>query len=222
MLDLCAAPGGKTMQLAAAGHRVRRRLVGKSSRTAARESARTDLETEMVAADAPLWKPAAVRRGAARRALLGDRHLPPPSRRLYGAARGRRGRAGCRRSCSTRRGLGEAGRYARLFGLFAGARGGRGGDGLPRSARISASSAPRPEFAAACARSIGSKPPACSKPRAASTASSRRASSRRLIPSNQAHGRPIIAPSILSADFARLGEEARAIDAPAPTGSTST
>jgi len=32
----------------------------------------------------------------------------------------------------------------------------------------------------------------------------------------------IVAPSILSADFAKLGEEVRALDAPAPTGSMST
>ena len=31
----------------------------------------------------------------------------------------------------------------------------------------------------------------------------------------------LIAPSVLSADFARLGEEVRAVDAPAPTGSMS-
>lgn len=31
-----------------------------------------------------------------------------------------------------------------------------------------------------------------------------------------------IAPSILSADFARLGEEVRNVTPPAPTGSTST
>jgi ribulose-phosphate 3-epimerase len=32
--------------------------------------------------------------------------------------------------------------------------------------------------------------------------------------------RALIAPSILAADFARLGEEVRAVDAAGPTGST--
>ena len=46
MLDLCAAPGGKTMQLAAAGHRVTAvDRVGKSSRTTARESRSARIST---------------------------------------------------------------------------------------------------------------------------------------------------------------------------------
>ena len=81
VLDLCAAPGGKTMQLAAAGHSVT--AVDRSESRLARLAdnlARTGLKAELVAADALEWAPPrAVRRHPARRALLGDRHLPPPS-----------------------------------------------------------------------------------------------------------------------------------------------
>ena len=83
VLDLCAAPGGKTMQLAAAGHRrdrasTARKVVWHDWPTISRAP---DLQAELVAADALDWAPPnAVRRHPARRALLGDRHLPPPSR----------------------------------------------------------------------------------------------------------------------------------------------
>lgn len=59
VLDLCAAPGGKTMQLAAAGWRVT--SVDQSARRLERLSetvARTGLETEIVCADLMTWAPA--------------------------------------------------------------------------------------------------------------------------------------------------------------------
>ena len=58
VLDLCAAPGGKTMQLAAAGHRVTALDASKSRLERLRENLdRTHLDAELVTADALLWKP---------------------------------------------------------------------------------------------------------------------------------------------------------------------
>ncbi|WP_240325609.1 RsmB/NOP family class I SAM-dependent RNA methyltransferase [Sphingomonas mesophila] len=56
VLDLCAAPGGKTMQLAAAGHRVTALDRSESRLARLRENlGRTGLEAEIVVADALEW-----------------------------------------------------------------------------------------------------------------------------------------------------------------------
>jgi 16S rRNA (cytosine967-C5)-methyltransferase len=58
VLDLCAAPGGKTMQLAAAGHRVTSVDVSKSRLARLRENLeRTHLSADLVEADARTWEP---------------------------------------------------------------------------------------------------------------------------------------------------------------------
>jgi 16S rRNA (cytosine967-C5)-methyltransferase len=57
VLDLCAAPGGKTMQLAAAGHRVTSVDASASRLRRLRENLeRTRLEAELVETDALQWK----------------------------------------------------------------------------------------------------------------------------------------------------------------------
>jgi 16S rRNA (cytosine967-C5)-methyltransferase len=58
VLDLCAAPGGKTMQLAAAGHRVTALDSSKSRLGRLRENLdRTRLTAHLVQADALTWEP---------------------------------------------------------------------------------------------------------------------------------------------------------------------
>jgi 16S rRNA (cytosine967-C5)-methyltransferase len=58
VLDLCAAPGGKTMQLAAAGHRVTALDASESRLGRLRENLdRTGLRAELVTADALSWQP---------------------------------------------------------------------------------------------------------------------------------------------------------------------
>jgi 16S rRNA (cytosine967-C5)-methyltransferase len=58
VLDLCAAPGGKTMQLAAAGHRVTGVDQSESRLKRLRENlGRTGLEAKLIAADALTWEP---------------------------------------------------------------------------------------------------------------------------------------------------------------------
>src|SRR4249919_3616949 len=58
VLDLCAAPGGKTMQLAAAGHKVTSLDASKSRLERLRENlARTHLVADLAWADALSWKP---------------------------------------------------------------------------------------------------------------------------------------------------------------------
>ncbi|HEU0285342.1 MAG TPA: RsmB/NOP family class I SAM-dependent RNA methyltransferase [Sphingomicrobium sp.] len=58
VLDLCAAPGGKTMQLAAAGHRVTAVDQSESRLKRLRENlGRTGLEAKLITADALTWEP---------------------------------------------------------------------------------------------------------------------------------------------------------------------
>jgi 16S rRNA (cytosine967-C5)-methyltransferase len=58
VLDLCAAPGGKTMQLAAAGHRVTSVDSSESRLGRLRENLdRTHLEAHLIQADALKWRP---------------------------------------------------------------------------------------------------------------------------------------------------------------------
>jgi 16S rRNA (cytosine967-C5)-methyltransferase len=58
VLDLCAAPGGKTMQLGAAGHGVTAVDSSQSRLGRLRENLdRTNLKAELVEADALSWKP---------------------------------------------------------------------------------------------------------------------------------------------------------------------
>jgi 16S rRNA (cytosine967-C5)-methyltransferase len=58
VLDLCAAPGGKTMQLAAAGHRVTAVDSSKSRLGRLRENlARTHFDASLIEADARRWEP---------------------------------------------------------------------------------------------------------------------------------------------------------------------
>jgi 16S rRNA (cytosine967-C5)-methyltransferase len=60
VLDLCAAPGGKTLQLAARGARVTALDVSETRLARLRENlARTGLEAEIVCADALGWQPEA-------------------------------------------------------------------------------------------------------------------------------------------------------------------
>ena len=59
VLDLCAAPGGKTMQLAAAGHEVTAADLAPERLERLHENlARTGLKAKLVTGDALLWKPA--------------------------------------------------------------------------------------------------------------------------------------------------------------------
>ena len=58
VLDLCAAPGGKTMQMAAAGHRVTAVDQSESRLKRLQENLdRTGLKAELVASDAGRWQP---------------------------------------------------------------------------------------------------------------------------------------------------------------------
>ena len=105
VLDLCAAPGGKTLQLAAAGA-----TVTAVDRSAARlrrlgdALARTGLAAEIVAADAETWDDARTFDAVLLDApCTVDRHLPAQSRRALDArpARHRQAGRGRRRACWT-------------------------------------------------------------------------------------------------------------------------
>ena len=135
--DLCAAPGGKTAQLAAAGARV--------------TAVERDGEARSAAAGEPVAAAAlgggggggrdrlerrrrrALRRGAAGRALHRDRHHPPPSGRALSQAGARRGaaRGGAGGADGSGGAAAPAGRAAGLRHLLApgGGRGGALGDG---------------------------------------------------------------------------------------------
>ena len=129
-LDLCAAPGGKTLQLAAAGA-----TVTAVDRSAPRLKRVTENFTPHRPGDGDhrrrrrhLAGQADLRRRAAGRALLGHRHIPPPSRRAVGRQARRYRQPGRRaeQAAGRRRPQDEARRADGLLRLLAGARGGRG------------------------------------------------------------------------------------------------
>ena len=126
--DLCAAPGGKTAQLAAAGASV----VAVDRAPARLERLRQNLDrlqltAELVAADVTAVAGGPVRRGAARCALLVDRDHPPPSRHSLAQARGRhcRTRRAAAPAARPRRRADQAGRNAGLLHVLARAGGRR-------------------------------------------------------------------------------------------------
>ena len=128
--DLCAAPGGKTAQLAHAGARVT--AVDRSPARMARlrdNLARLSLQAETVVADAAEWagRGRRLRRHPGRCALHLDRHHPPPSRRRLAAAGSRHRRADGAAEAPAAKGgrAAQAGRHAGLLHLFAGTGGGR-------------------------------------------------------------------------------------------------
>ena len=183
VLDLCAAPGGKTMQLAAAGHRVTSVDASASRLGRLRENLqRTHLEAQLVEADALDWSPErafdAILLDAPCSATGTFRRHPEV---LYRARPEdhRRGRGASAQASRPRGRVGEARRNARLLGLLAGAGGGRAGRpgvrrspaGFPdRSARPALPIRPPSHPKDGCASF-----PACLRRRAVSTASSWRA-----------------------------------------------
>ena len=140
VIDLCAAPGGKTAQLAAAGAEVT--AVDKSPRRLDRLAAnmtRLGLDVTRVTQRRRIMAAgAAGRRGAARRAVLGDRDdPPPPGHPVAEIGQGRR-RHGRDPGCPARRRHrhGPARRTGRLLHLLATARGRPGSDhSAPRPRR---------------------------------------------------------------------------------------
>ena len=136
-LDLCAAPGGKTMQLAAAGWAVTALDVSESRLARLSENlARTGLAAELVAADVMAWAPAApvdaILLDAPCSATGIFRRHPDVLHRVAAAGDRRAGR-GAAGDAAARRRLAEAGRQPRLLGLLARARGGRGRSPMPSS-----------------------------------------------------------------------------------------
>ena len=185
VLDLCAAPGGKTMQLAAAGHRVTAVDSSESRLGRLRENLeRTHLAAQLVTADALKWKPErqfdAILLDAPCSATGTFRRHPEV---LYRARpqviadsaelQSQLARSGCA--------MAEARRRAGLFGLLARTAGRRGGRrGISRPPMPTSNSTARSRRFAGlrdrARRQAGSEScPACSKPKAGSTASSWRA-----------------------------------------------
>ena len=121
--DLCAAPGGKTLQLCAAGAQVTAVDISARRMTRLGENlARAGLSAELVTADASKWTTdGEVRRHPARRPLLRHRHPAAPSRHRLAEGRG-----GCRPPdahpgppAGARARAAEAGRHAGLCGVLA-------------------------------------------------------------------------------------------------------
>ncbi len=137
VLDACAAPGGKTMQLAAAGHEVT--ALDRSESRLARLSdnlARTGLKAETVVADALDWDAeepfdAVLLDAPCSATGTFRRHPEVLYRARPGDHRAKRRAAGA--AAAARRGLGEAGRKPGLCGLQPRAAGRRAADRrLPR------------------------------------------------------------------------------------------
>ncbi len=136
VVDLCAAPGGKTAQLANAGAQVT--AVDRSTRRLDRlvtNLNRLQLRVEAIAADALTWRP-----DHPVDAVLLDAPCT-----ATGARRAARGGAGKPAACRGR--YAAAGRHPRLLHLFAGAAGGtrayRGAAALRRRGRAPAAQARR-------------------------------------------------------------------------------
>ena len=147
---------------------------------------RLGLDAETVAADVTRMAGGAVRRGAARRALLVDRHHPPPSR--HPLAQARSGHRDARRPAAPAaraRGRADAARrHARLLHLLARAGGGqrdRGGTagrrfsrcGGVRSRRARSTASPSSSTATGDLRTLPCHLPDSDPQMAASTASTR-------------------------------------------------
>ena len=220
------------MQLAAAGHDVTAVDASAGRLARLRENLdRTHLTAELVAADALTWEPGPpVRRDPARRALLGDRHLPPPSRSaLPRAARDhRRQRRAPGAAARPRGAMAEARRSAGLFGLLARTGGRRAGRRrVPRGNPDFAIDPPKPgelpDFVTPSPEGwVRILPGLLEDEGGLDGFFIARLVRARLIPSNRRHGRrsspPRSCPPTSPSSARRCARSTR----PAPTGSTST